>query len=1573
MARTKTPTSHSSSCKQLDLRVEAVTAHAHKAHGDIRLASVCESPITATDLSRVLDRLIALGVTPREFSVSLSDPAVAVTMRLGRLVASRSVAEVDLLLDAWNARMTVKPGRCIQTIAKHTNRVTGVAVLPDQTMVTAAWDGRALLWGLCGCVTMEHKGVIHCVAASPDGTAIATGGPTKKSLGAIKLWQAETGRRIATLKGHTGEVISAAFSTDGKWLASGSDDETVRLWHAASGDCVKTLVGHANVVCAVVFSPSGRTVVSGSADQTVRVWDVATGRLEQTLEGHTRAVSAAAFTPDGALLASGSHDRTIRLWDTRTWECVCTLPAHTEPVHALAFSPDGTALASGGEDYCINMWSISSGECFQSLEGHTHCVTSIAFSQDGQTLVSGSHDRSVKLWSIGGSLQVERESTQAEAMDDSVVRLHAEELEASLTPEDLSRVLDRLIALGVTPREFSVSLSDPAVAVTMRLGRLVASRSVAEVDLLLDAWNARMTVKPGRCIQTIAKHTNRVTGVAVLPDQTMVTAAWDGRALLWGLCGCVTMEHKGVIHCVAASPDGTAIATGGPTKKSLGAIKLWQAETGRRIATLKGHTGEVISAAFSTDGKWLASGSDDETVRLWHAASGDCVKTLVGHANVVCAVVFSPSGRTVVSGSADQTVRVWDVATGRLEQTLEGHTRAVSAAAFTPDGALLASGSHDRTIRLWDTRTWDFLHTFQGHDHWVTCVAFSPTNTMLASGSADKTVKIWSMIDGSCLLTLAEHIEGVTGVTFMTASMCLALVSTASDDTIKSWFISRHSASLSAEFDNVCAVPAAGGHIHLVSDGSPVTDSDLARILLHILATGLPHSFYMELTRPSTTVTLSRTGFVSSRRNTAVDSMVQTANGWPVLKVLAAANKAADMITELDTTLYDTADLRHSEQLLTQIEILLEAAGQHAEQHQSIVSGMRADLIRLSPVLRLRQDPMRAVRGRVEDALERSDWLNDAVISGDIRKVKSKPLLRSRKFKRIIVNCLDWEGRSPLFNAFENDQPEAFATLIKAGCLLEGSFPDGHPLLAAVAKPAMLDAMLKAKVDINTVSRNTTALVVAILGGHQDSAMKLLARGADPLLPPVGTNAIQALKAVADPVMSGLIRDGINTNLTGQLLRAISKADTAVVRRLLSASTPVRGVPSMMPPLFAAAKAGNYDIVSLLLRYGADRTAVYKRKKVSQVLKRRSKLRQLLMKDDREPLVRPNLNVDITKPAGSITIDQSTCIGVGGMAEVFRGTYGGSQCAVKEVHLANLNEVQADQLQSEIFVHKQLRHRNVIALYALEQGEQTTRIALELASGSLSALLLSNSHLPWDARLKFARDIAAAMAFMVGEGYEHRDLKSLNVLVANDTAKISDFGLTARLNERTDVEGSWPWMAPERFDGVGGEKADVFAFGITLWEIAARDIPYRQERLGLDAIRDHVRAGYRPTIPADTPMAVNELIRRCMAQDQRDRPTFADIVAILPDTVSTDMYTESAVRSNEVATFAGASAPVMTTLDEAPRVLSVYEKTLANASAPWLTLSADEREAALVATGPVTATYRLNASDATVVIEEMYR
>lgn len=114
----------------------------------------------------------------------------------------------------------------------------------------------------------------------------------------------------AMLQGHTNTVRSVVFSPDGKYICSGSYDNTVRLWNTETGETVRTLEGHTNWVTSVSFSPDGKYVCSGSYDKTVRQWNTETGELIRTLEGHMSYVNSVAFSPDGKFLCSGSGDGT---------------------------------------------------------------------------------------------------------------------------------------------------------------------------------------------------------------------------------------------------------------------------------------------------------------------------------------------------------------------------------------------------------------------------------------------------------------------------------------------------------------------------------------------------------------------------------------------------------------------------------------------------------------------------------------------------------------------------------------------------------------------------------------------------------------------------------------------------------------------------------------------------------------------------------------------------------------------------------------------------------------------------------------------------------------------------------------------------------------------------------------------------------------------------------------------------------------------------------------------------------------------------------------------------------------
>jgi hypothetical protein len=190
-------------------------------------------------------------------------------------------------------------------------------------------------------------------------------------------------------------VHGVAFSKDGKHLAIAGADGLITIWDVNLGKRVHTLKGHTGPVRAITYSPDGTRLASSGSDGTLRVWDPAGEQLWK-INAHPESVHALAYSPDGTLIATAGGEKTLRTWSTKDGKEQVAYYGLRQPPYCVAFRPDGKRLAAGGRDRSTALWDVESGKIVQQSRAHRSWVLGLVF--DGNTLVSSSRDQTIRFW-----------------------------------------------------------------------------------------------------------------------------------------------------------------------------------------------------------------------------------------------------------------------------------------------------------------------------------------------------------------------------------------------------------------------------------------------------------------------------------------------------------------------------------------------------------------------------------------------------------------------------------------------------------------------------------------------------------------------------------------------------------------------------------------------------------------------------------------------------------------------------------------------------------------------------------------------------------------------------------------------------------------------------------------------------------------------------------------------------------------------------------------------------------------------------------------------------------------------
>lgn len=246
-----------------------------------------------------------------------------------------------------------------------------------------------------------------------------------------------------------------------------------------------------------------------------------------------------------------------------------------------------------------------------------------------------------------------------------------------------------------------------------------------------------------------------------------------------------------------------------------------------------------------------------------------------------------------------------------------------------------------------------------------------------------------------------------------------------------------------------------------------------------------------------------------------------------------------------------------------------------------------------------------------------------------------------------------------------------------------------------------------------------------------------------------------------------------------------------------------------------------------------------------------------------------------------------TQIASGSYGELFKGVYCSQEVAIKVLKAEHVDSELQREFAQEVYIMRKVRHKNVVQFIGACTKSPRLCIVTEFMSGGsvYDYLHKQKGFFKFPTLLKVAIDVSKGMNYLHQHNIIHRDLKAANLLMdENCTVKVADFGV-ARVKAQSGVmtaeTGTYRWMAPEVIEHKPYDhKADVFSFGIVLWELLTGKLPY-EYLTPLQAAIGVVQKGLRPTIPKNTHPKFVELLERSWQQDPTLRPDFSEIIEIL--------------------------------------------------------------------------------------------
>lgn len=583
-----------------------------------------------------------------------------------------------------------------QTVfTQHTFEVKCLAFSPDgQQIASGGLDSEIFVWDKSGKVqrrfshpkgadqNVRSNGALEALQFTRDGRLLFSADLT----GEVRVWDLAADTLLRKFKTQTG-LNDLRLSPDERFLITCGRDSTARTWDMY-GRPIRTFKGHNGPVMSVAFSPDNQLIATGGGDKTARIWNMS-GTIRQVISlSGASVVNDLQFSPDSRTLALACNDNTARLFD-REGRPINTLSGHTAEVSQVLFSPDGKFLLTTSYDHTAKLWTVG-GEEMLRLAGHSERISAAAFSPDGKWLATGGFDFQAKLWNLGFNLQ-----------------------------NKFNRHSNYVNKVEVAPD-----------------GSYLISGSR---DFTVKKWNFA-----GDLLANMEGHQTGITSVEISPDgKTFASTSNDKNIRLWTSGGqplrILTDSRADVLKAVFTLDNQYLVSC-----NFIGEIAVYEAAQGRLLRKWQASAGRPVqSIALSPDGQRIYTGGGDGMLRAWNM-QGDSLWTAAVGVNI-WAVAVSPDGQRILTAAQQLPIKMWD-ASGKLVKDCYGHLMENYYVAWAPDGEQFISCGWDRTAKIWD-KNGNLLRSLP-HPDGVFGADFTPNSKQVVTACRDKIIRVWDTQTG---------------------------------------------------------------------------------------------------------------------------------------------------------------------------------------------------------------------------------------------------------------------------------------------------------------------------------------------------------------------------------------------------------------------------------------------------------------------------------------------------------------------------------------------------------------------------------------------------------------------------------------------------------------------------------------------------------------------------------------------------------------------------------------------------------------------------------------------------------